>query len=66
VTCPNCVSLQAALDEEISRRTVGGTPPPFDHNWSNRAIEPPSSATTGPTTPAGMRSSLDWAREEKS
>lgn len=63
MTCPSCSVLQAALELEISRRTVGGTPPPFDENWSNRKLDPPSSATTGPTTPAGMRSSLDWARD---
>jgi len=60
--CPNCADLQAALELEISRRTLGGVPPPVDSNWGNQALPPPDSAKTGPTTPKGMRSSTDWAQ----
>lgn len=60
--CPNCGTLQAALDEEIGRRCLGGTPPPVDAEWANQKLPPPDSATTGPTTLKGMRSSRDWGR----
>jgi hypothetical protein len=54
--------LRAALDEEIARRTLGGTPPPSDENWANQALPPPESATTGPVAPPGMRRSDDHLR----
>lgn len=34
--------LQAALDFEVSRRTLGGTPPAVDENWANVTTAPPS------------------------
>lgn len=55
-------ALAAALDEEISRRTLGGTPPAVDENWANQALPPPESATTGPVAPPGMRRSDDHLR----
>jgi hypothetical protein len=45
VNCPELAAAQAALDYEISRRTLGGAPPPVDTQWANRKLLPPESAT---------------------
>lgn len=49
----------AALDLELSRRTLGGTPPKPDLSWGNIGLPAPESATTGPGSPVGMTSSTD-------
>lgn len=63
--CPNCAELRAALDLELSRRTLGGTPPPSDENWANQALPPPESATDPNAAPhrrVGMARSDDHLR----
>lgn len=61
--------LAAQLAEEISRRTLGGTPPPVDKSWASVELPPPPSATD-PDAPAhrreGMASSSDgWRRSAR-
>lgn len=47
---------QAALQFEISRRTLGGTPPPVDQNWANVTTVPDSA--TDDRMPAHRRVGL--------
>lgn len=64
--CPNCVELRAALDLELSRRTLGGTPPPSDQEWANQALPPSPSAsdpTAAPHRRVGMARSDDHLRK---
>jgi hypothetical protein len=51
-SCPSCIdlraelaSVQAALDLEVSRRTLGGTQLKATPGWASIALPPPPSAT---------------------
>jgi hypothetical protein len=61
--------LRARLELEVSRRTLGGTPPPCDQRWANAQLSPPPSASDPDAPPhrrEGMASSRDgWKRSAR-